>query len=154
MATEWALLSSRAGTTSLPTSFCWRASRRRRSAEAIGLILEWKKSCDATHSGHIHPIYTWPQWERCWTANCETSEKSPESPALLAGRVVHSSAFAVISHLPPLLLHLAGTGPTARSTHLFQLRVRSSQSSALSAASSLQHSTRWQTGGCRLRTDD
>src|SRR6185436_9532479 len=143
MATEWALLSSRAGTTSLPTSFCWRASRRRRSAEAFGRILEWKKSCDATHSGHIHPIYTWPQWERCWTANCETSEKSPESPALLAGRVVHSSAFAVISHLSPLLLHLAGTGPTARSTHLF---VAGPQSTVVgtSADSSLQHWTRWQ----------
>src|SRR6188472_3710184 len=111
MAMEWALLSSRAGTTSPQTSYYWRASRPRRSAGAFGLILEWKKSCDATHSGHVHPIYVWPQWERCWTANCETSEESPESPALLAGRVVHSSAFAVISLLSPLLLLSRGNGP-------------------------------------------
>src|SRR4029079_3598441 len=111
MVMEWALLSSRANTTSPQTLCYWRASRPRRLAGAFGLIREWKKSCDATHSGHVHPIYTWPQWERCWTANCETSEESPESPALLAGRVVHSSAFAVISLFPPFFFDLAGTGP-------------------------------------------
>jgi hypothetical protein len=32
--------------------------------------------CDAPHSGHLLAIYTWPQWERCWTADCETSDEA------------------------------------------------------------------------------
>ena len=71
----------RAGTTSRQTSFCWRASRRRRSAENFVLILEWKKSCDPTHSGPFTRLYL-ATVGALLDGELRDVRKSPESPAL------------------------------------------------------------------------
>src|SRR6185503_20963518 len=59
-----------------------------------------------------------PSERDAWPAFCETSEQSPEPPALRPGEPSRTLRSLLLLSRIPIFFYLAGTGIRARSTHL------------------------------------